>query len=458
MTNVEQAIFTSAETDRSAGYQVVAQSPGVCEADARELAVWGPSHDSLLELGPEALSFNFHPLPSGAFCCSRTTAAGWEYSSRGGHRIYTQCLVVPPDLLRRFANNPLALIRAALAGGMLEVHDRVPRRLQPLQLAGGASPVDQTLLTRLATNPGPRSMAALVQAALDSACLAVVGGPSAAELIGGLLSCLPPECRTEFSFSTGLKFSSRRPFRLVALSGDPAERRWVAHHHNVAVLDLADHGSPESVPIDGWARLIERVLASGRTSFLATQLSKRRFHLAPQDLSALGLQLLEDLDVSTLRTDHRQETAQSPSPRRASPRRASPPAASEEPEGLKRAHAAHAQFAKTAELATIERLKAAAPSKTLDPGSPEVLEKLELLDDVVYEAIDGQATALERLEKLWPETLATLGEKLVAESREQYLRYALAIWEECVEPDGVRNPSRATRALDALCLLFGGNH
>ena len=64
MAYVEQAIFTSAETGRSAGYQLVARSPGVAEADARELAVWCPSHDSLLELG-EPLSVNFHPLQIG---------------------------------------------------------------------------------------------------------------------------------------------------------------------------------------------------------------------------------------------------------------------------------------------------------------------------------------------------------------------------------------------------------
>lgn len=449
MAHVEQAVFTSAETDRSAGYQVVARSPGVCEADARELAVWGPSHDSLLELGPEALSFNFHPLPSGAFCVSRTTAAGWEYSSRGGHRVYTQCLIVPPEVLRRFANHPLALIRAALAGGMLEVYERVPRRLDSLRLAGGAAPVDQNLLARLAANPGPRSMAHLVQAALDSPCLAVAGRPSAGELIAGLLSCLPPECRTEFSFSTGLKFSSRRPFRIVALSGDPAERRWVGHHPNVTVLELGDGRSPQSMPIDGWARLIERVLTCGRTSFLATQLSKRRFNLAPDDLSALGLQLLEDLDASALRTDHPGTRADSPLPQEGSS-----PTAPEKSEGLKRAHPAHPRFAKSSQ-ATIEKLKAAAPSKTLDTGSPNVLERLEHLDDLVYEAIDGQATALEQLETLWPQLLAELGDDLVAESREQYLRYAMAIWEDCFAFGGVRNPSRAVRALDVLCLLFG---
>lgn len=107
---VQQAIFTSAKTDRSAGYQILAASPGLAESDRRELAAWGPSHDSLLDTGPDALSVNFFPLPSGSFCVSRTTPAGWEYSGRGGYRIYTHCLIASPEVLWQFANHPLALL------------------------------------------------------------------------------------------------------------------------------------------------------------------------------------------------------------------------------------------------------------------------------------------------------------------------------------------------------------
>ena len=90
-----------------------------------------------------------------------------------------------------------------------------------------------------------------------------------------------------------------------------------------------------------------------------------------------------------------------------------------------------------------------------DPNSPEVLERLEYLDDLVYEAIGGQAELLGQLRAAWPKLANELGEELLAESREQYLRYALSIWEECAQADGVRQPTRAIRALDVLCLLFG---
>ena len=445
MLLVEQAVYTSARTERSAGYQLVAQSSGVCAADARALAVWGPSHDALLETSPDVVSVNFHPLPSGAYCVSRTTAAGWEYSGRGSQRIYTHCLVVPPEVLARFANNALALARAASGAGAMREYENVPRHLEPLAVPGGAPAVDQHLLARLAMPPGPQAMGRLMHVARQSQCLAVAGPPSPAHLIEGLLLCLPPTCRTEFSFTTGLKYSSRRPFRIVALSDDPAQRRWTVHHPNIDVLDLADRADDDTSLWDGWARLIDRAMASGGVFFLADQLAKRRSELACNDLPALGLQLLEDLETRQFETE---TAADSPADHEDA---APDPDASPPPVPMQRAHAAHCRFDKSGAVAA---KKIAAPSQRLHAESPDVIEKLERLDDVVYDAIGGHPAALQRLEALWPQTLAELGDDLVAESREQYLRYALSIWEECASADGLRNPARAIHALDVLCVLF----
>jgi hypothetical protein len=447
MARIEQAIFTSAQTQRSAGYHVVAVSPGVSEADRRELAVWGPSHDSLLETGVGAASLNFHPLGSGAFCVSRTTPAGWEYSARGGRRVYTHCLIVPPETLARFANHPFLVAKAALAAGAMEARDEVPPRLEPLELAGHPAAVDQVRVNRLAANLGPEGLALLVQVVMQSNCVAVGGPPGADRLIAGLLDCLPPECRTTVSFTTGLKFSSRRPFRVVALPGDPAECRWLAHQPGVAVLDLADQRQRAATLIDGWAMLIERVLSLGRTSFLAAELSKRRRDFSPGDLPALGLQLLEELEATAYHAcgdgPHcpRQPVPSVPD--------AGPPASAP------RAHAAHRRFEKSGSGLPAEKTATiAAPSQCLDPESPEVLEKLETLDDAVFDAINGQAAALERLTGLWPALRKELGDELLAESREQYLRFAISVWEECVQGSEIRDPTRAVQAMEVLCVLF----
>jgi hypothetical protein len=446
MAPVEQAIFTSAQTERATGYHLVAVSPGVSEADRRELSIWGPSHDSLLDPGSGAASLNFHPLGSGAFCVSRSTPAGWEYSGRGGRRVYTHCLIVPPDVLARFANHPFAVVRAAVAAGAMEVHDEVPARLAPLELAGRSPAVDQTRLGRLAAQLGPRRLALLMQAAAESACLAVGGIVGADRLMAGILDCLPPECRTAVSFSTGLKFSSRRPFRVVALPDDAAERRWLLHQPGMVVLDLADPHCEATALMDGWARLIERAIALGRTPLLAAQLSKHRGDLTPRDLPALGLQLLEELEANTFQ----EAQPYGPEPHAAD----GPEHGQAEPASMHQAHAAHHLFEKSGGAAAAVRSAIRAPSKSLDPDSPEVVEKLEALDDAVFDAISGRAAALVHLRELWPVMRSELGDDMLAESREQYLRYALSVWEQCVDEGTIREPTRAVQALDVLCVLF----
>jgi hypothetical protein len=119
--------------------------------------------------------------------------------------------------------------------------------------------------------------------------------------------------------------------------------------------------------------------------------------------------------------------------------------------GGRHAHAAHRRFEKSRAGEVVD---ASMPSQQLHADSPEVLEKLEALDDAVYEAMDGQSVALDRLKKLWPATLAALGEQMVADSREQYLRYAISIWQNSIDSHGIHDPARAVAALDVLCVLF----
>jgi hypothetical protein len=436
MRLVEQAIFTSVETDPEAGYQVVASSDGLCAADAHELAVWEPSRDSLLDPSPAAESFSFHPLPSGAYCVSRSTQAGRE--SGGSQRVHTHCLIVPAEVLTRFANNPFALIQVMSEQGLWQNSGVKCPRLQPFSLSGGAAPVDRALLYQLAVDPGPRQVAALVQQARDAVCLTIAGTAQPAPLIAGLFSCLPPECRLEFSFSIGLKFSPWRPFRLVTLSDDPAEQLWVANYTNVTVLELGKHAATKSIQFDGWATLVERSLAATQISFFASQISKRRFDLTLDDLPALGLQLLEGLDCTEF---HGDDPLPQPPKRRSTT-------------DEQHAHSAHRQFEKSlaSGTATMPGLRAA---DDVGLQSPEILDKLEYLDDLVYDAISGESKSLEQLRTAWPKLLGELGDGLLAESREQYLRYALSIWTECAEAGAIRNPTRAIHALDVLCLLFG---
>ena len=483
MDLIEQAVFTSAETDRSAGYQVVATSPGVSDDDARELSVWGPSHDALLRSVPGAVSVNFHPLPSGAYNIGRTTLAGSEYSGRRGARVYTQCLIVSPDSLWRFANNPFALLKAASASGSLRSYDVVPKRLKPLRLVGRAAAVDEALLDRLCREPGPAWLASLVQAALASSMIGIAGSAEPEHVIAGLINCLPPECRTEFSFSTGLKLSSRRPFRVVAIPEDSSEQRRAKRLYDLTVLNLSNGPPSDAPPTESWARLVHRVLKNNRTSFLSTHLSGSRSDFSPQDLPALGLQLLEELDASSLenapldvepdptaggnghvRPGKSTEGGKIEAGRRPEDkptRKSTPDAADHELTGpdrrFRQDHEPHRVFQREPAAATLMKQQIEAPSKALHPDSPEVLKKLERLDDLVFGAIAEKETLGEELKSFWPQVRAELGEELIVESREQYLRYALSVWERFVDPadpNDVHRSERAIRALDVLCVLF----
>lgn len=436
MLRIEQAVFAPDETRPTAPFGIIARSDGVIEADARELAVWCPTNGALL--ADHAASVNFHPLPSGAYCVSQTTPAHQELDICGAEPCRTHCLLVPAEILARFANNPFALIHEIGEERFSREAVGKKTRLESISVSGGTEAVDAVLLSKLAIAPGSKKMASLVHLALNSISLALPND-SPSELIAGLLNCLPPRCRADFSFSTGLKFSSRRPFRLVTVSDDPAERSWVAHHPNVTVFECDDSESTHNMAIDDWARLIARVLSTGQICFLASRLAKQRMDVTIDDLPALGLQLLEELEGGPVASDHD-----------------IPPGPNEAAYSMaQRAHAAHHRFEKSADSAMATRPVRTSPSESLHTNSPELLEKLEHLDDLVYDAINGQPLAMRQLYAAWPKMLAELGENLLAESREEYLRYAMTVWEETEQVSGVRNPARAVQAMDVLCLLFG---
>jgi len=473
MELIEQVAFTGAETENSDGPWRVAASPGVCDADVEQILARGPTQETLLGGGPDAVGLHFHRLPSGAFAIGRTVASGRRGGAHGGLQVATQCLVVPCRSMARFANNPFALLRVVEAGGLLRPFDDLPVRLDALRLEGRTTVVDAGLLRQLCLYPGADWMATIVQAALDSASTAIVGGPQPQHLIAGVMNCFPPECRAEMGFSIGLRFSSRRPFRLVAMARDAAEQQRMARLYNVAVLDLSGRPPSEFAPVGSWSRLIHRVLKSGRTSFFAGQLARRPLDFSPQDLPALGLQMLEELDASACEEEGSNAPApaegepcedrfECQSPASESDDRCDAPAdetagdLSASGMGRRQAHARHRCLFPKAAVPAPPVVRPSPPSRQLDPGDPSVLEKLERLDDLVFEAISGNSSSLEELKWFWPRIRGELGDPLLAESREQYLRYALASWEELAERDGIRNPSFAMQSLEVLCVLFSG--
>ena len=315
----------------------------------------------------------------------------------------------------------------------LDAHSSLARR--------ASIPNDGDLLGQLAAEVGPAALAVLVQAALTNVGapgtpgLALRGTIATPRLIRALLDCLPVDCRTSISFSTGLKFSARRPFNLFALPDDPAQQRWLAHQPGLTTLDLCRDPASAKGLVHDWARFIYRVLSLGNFAFLSEELARPRTDFTLADLPVLGLQLLDEFEAVAFGQAHEVKARQ--------------------------AHAAHHKFQKTVAAGSQSATRSTGcpavicpPSERLDADSTEVVARLEALDDAVFDAVQGKAAALADLHKLWPALKIELGEALLAESREQYIRYALSIWREPADIEGNHDPARAVNALEVLCVLF----
>lgn len=219
---LEQAIYTSIRSERLDGYQLAAASDGVDGELAKELSAWGPAHDSLWSAEPGTSSINFHPLAGDRFCLSRTILSGAEYSGRAGGRVYTQLLVLPGEALSRFANDPFLVLQAIEAAGRLVVFDQAPASLPTIPLLGRASPMPAERLEALAEPFCADLIAELAAAFLDDEPVTVVTSLPAERLFQAALNQLSSQERRGVSFTTGLRPSPRRPFRVSTLPSDPS--------------------------------------------------------------------------------------------------------------------------------------------------------------------------------------------------------------------------------------------
>jgi GTPase-associated protein 1, N-terminal domain type 2 len=462
---IEQAIFTSARSAHGEGYHLAAASAGVCDAVRRELSVWGPSHDSLLDPGPDASSVNFHRLTCGGYCVAKTVAAGAEFSGRGGAQVYTQFLIVPAEVLSRFSNNPFALLAAAFAQGSIEVLDRIPDVLPSFRLMGKAVAVDPTAVTQAAIDPGADVLAAAVETLLAGGSLLLVGG-NPARFMQGLFNCLPVAVRSTVSFSTGLKSSARRPYQIGSITRELSlERRGAVRPEASLTIEL-DTRTVGETALGAWAQCVHHTLSGGRTSQLVMLVEELRGMSERSEIERAAGARLPDLRRASTRLPQG-AVAHAAHPESALLRPqdvARPKLGRADVEGddldRRRADLPHDQPQRASGLVGdasalgVDASLGEDPSQVLGVRRPEAFERLELLDDLVFEAIAGKPGALDTVRRLWPEIKREVGEGLVEESREQYVRHALKVWRECVEGDQLNNPALAITALEVVCVLF----
>ena len=90
----------------------------------------------------------------------------------------------------------------------------------------------------------------------------------------------------------------------------------------------------------------------------------------------------------------------------------------------------------------------------LDLAHRETLEKLDQLDDAIFDAIAGLDQGFSRLETLWPQAKAHLASELIEESRDQYVRLIVDQCDRQLQTAGNVDRSTARLAMDVLRLLF----
>ncbi len=242
---IEQAIFTSIQSSRLDGYQLAATSTGIATEQAKELTVWGPAHDSLWDTRCDARSVNFHPLADGSYCLSCTTLAGAEYSGRSGGRVYTQMFVLTRDALAQFANDPFLVLRALSAAGRLIVLEQVPSSLPRVPLLGRTVQLDPALAHQVLEEVGEKVFHDLAHAAAGDSRVAVSTSGHVERLFQATLHTLPLDVRLSLSFTTGLKESPRRPFKLFVLPSDATIVRQTQRQTAAKIIDLVGDSHAE---------------------------------------------------------------------------------------------------------------------------------------------------------------------------------------------------------------------
>jgi hypothetical protein len=327
-------------------------------------------------------------------------------------------------------------LRAVELSGRLATGDWADNpHLAPIALVGRSTAVNQSQLGDLLGEIGAARIGMAIESLLAGRPLAIRASVSTEKLFSGIWQCLPIECRGEFSFSTGLQYSPRRPFDLLALPSDSQSQRRLTQRYDLHTVDL--NNVPDlKLSIGGWANHVAMTLACKGVTVLANQLATLRPGLALADLPALANELAQSTlyPASSEGEDFAVEDSDSPM-------------------RMAHAHGAHRRHQQKQQPSESNTaLKGGSLSLAV---SNSLLEKLDALDDAVFEAIAGGDGALERLQTLWPAVIAEVPAEFVEESQEHYLGHALRIWEHFVQEG--RSPERAIAALDVLTLICGEN-
>jgi len=159
---------------------------------------------------------------------------GPEYSNRGGLQLFTRSLVFQRDQMARFRSDAVSLARLLTSLGHLRFQADTPRRLAPVTLPDRIS----TAWMPDITSDADRVMVDRLLRFVDQASVAVIGANDPMAVLMAVLSRMPERGRLELSFTTGLKPSIYRPFRIQFLPSVDATLQRHLNSQGVSILEV----------------------------------------------------------------------------------------------------------------------------------------------------------------------------------------------------------------------------
>jgi hypothetical protein len=97
-----------------------------------------------------------------------------------------------------------------------------------------------------------------------------------------------------------------------------------------------------------------------------------------------------------------------------------------------------------------------APYFAREETRPDVIARLEALDDLIFAAIDGDPGALQESSDAWQRAVAELGSETIEETRRQYLRHAQGVWES-LRRQKAQPPHKIFAAIEIIGLLVNAD-
>ena len=213
--SVGQAVFTSSQASPGRGYHLVARSPKIRDALAGHLSRWGPAHGSLLAGAGDGSCLNFMPIDEQWTTVSRTVYGGPESSRRGAWQVVTIILALHHEQLAGYGNNPLTLAHTAMLLGYLRLATNWSSYRTDIELPAKSL---EAIRSEKGRETGTAQGVSQLMQLLDSGeRIALVAERSASATLENLFELTPFARRLQLSFTTGLKPSPDRRFRIHLL-------------------------------------------------------------------------------------------------------------------------------------------------------------------------------------------------------------------------------------------------